>query len=665
MQKGSTRDSIDLLKPIANNLKWLIFLLAILVYANTFKHQFALDDYSVIVTHSHVQKGVDGIAKILTTNYRNGNGGFNDGLYRPLSLVTFALEKEFFDSNTSVAHSINILLYGLSCFFLFLAFVKLLSSYPKIIPFGIVLLFALHPIHTEVVANVKGRDELLAILGFSLSLYYILKYIEESSKTSLIIGLLFFIFSLISKESAVTFIVLIPLLLLLKQDIPFKKIGTIFLFLLPFAIGFILLRSSIIDSMERAVDPGNFGILNNPIAATNDSSLRWGSTFALQITFLQKLLFPFTLLHDYSFNQLPLQKFNSLQSIIGLVGFLSMIALSIWGIIKRNVFGLITAFYLASIAVASQIALPIGVQFAERLLFLPALALSIILPMALYQFYKKKKAFINAKQQKNSLIILSLLAVIYGFKTIDRNADWENNYSLYEADILEGGNSARANYNLGSELQRQAQSSNNIAQKTQFLNRSIQLLNKAILIYPKYLDAYNNLGLAYKLNGDYGNSVKAFQQLIKLDPNYSKAYFNMANSYYENKQFEKAILSLKEYVLLKPNSANAYFIIGQAHGNLKQFKEAIPYLNQAISLNNNFTDARNFLGMAYAMIGDNLNAETSFKNALNSAPNRTDILMNLAMCYANQNKANLKLQTLQKVIQIDPNHQGARGMLAQ
>ena len=98
MQKGSKADSVDLLNPIKNKLKWLILIIAVLAYTNTLNHQFALDDYSVIVKHSHVQNGINGLEKIMTTNYRNGNSGFNDGLYRPLSLVTFALEKEYFNN---------------------------------------------------------------------------------------------------------------------------------------------------------------------------------------------------------------------------------------------------------------------------------------------------------------------------------------------------------------------------------------------------------------------------------------------------------------------------------------------------------------------------------------------------------------------------------------
>lgn len=665
MQKGSKVVSKDILQAINTKMKWLILAVAILAYSNTVTHQFALDDFSVIVKHSHVQKGMDGIGTILTTNYRHGNSGFNDGLYRPLSLVTFALEKEFFNNNTTIGHGINIIFYGLGCFFLFLSFRKLLESFPQFVPFSIVLLFALHPIHTEVVANIKGRDELLAFLGFSLSLYHLQKYLLSKATVSLIWGLLFFVISLLSKESSVTFLLLIPLLLLLNERINLKQIGQVFLFLLPFTIGFVLLRASIISSMDRAVDPGNFGILNNPIAATDKTSMRWGSTFSLQLLFLQKLFLPLNLIHDYSFNQIPLQKLTSLPALTGVFSFLSMVIVSVWGVFKRNLLGIAAAFYLISISVASQVVLPIGVQFAERLLFIPTLAFTITLTLGLFYFFKQKKNVLSISKQKTSLIILAAFALAYASVTIDRNEDWENNYTLYQADISAGKNSARVNYNLGSELQRQAQSNPNPTAKTQFLNQSIQHLSKAIQIYPAYLDAYNNLGLAYKDNKDYSNAVKAFKALIQQDPNYSKAYFNMGSTYYADKQFKNAILSLQEYILLKPNSADANFMIGQAYGNLQQFAEAIPFLEQAVSLNSNFTDAHNFLGMAQAMTGNNTVAEVSFLNALNQSPNRTDILMNLAVFYANQGKDQQKTQILQKVLQLDANHQGAKGMLSQ
>ena len=118
---NKAKETPELLRRQSKFLPWLVFSFCLLLYANSFNHQYALDDYSIIIEHDHVQAGFDGIGKIMTTNYRNGQSGFNDGLYRPLSLVTFAIEKSLYDNNPNLAHILNALLYAIGMLFLYLS----------------------------------------------------------------------------------------------------------------------------------------------------------------------------------------------------------------------------------------------------------------------------------------------------------------------------------------------------------------------------------------------------------------------------------------------------------------------------------------------------------------------------------------------------------------
>ena len=233
----------DILAPYSDKLKWLIALLAFVCYANTINHQMALDDFSVIVTHSHVQNGIEGIGEIIKTNYRNGNGGFNDGLYRPLSLIMFALEKEFFNSNTKIAHGINLILYAISCLVLFISLRKVFEKLPLIVPLVASIIFVVHPLHTEVVANIKGRDDLLALFGFVFALWFLIRNHETKKLQHLLLALFFFVIALFSKESAVTFAIMLPALLFFKADYSVKDALKTLALLFPISIMFILLKS--------------------------------------------------------------------------------------------------------------------------------------------------------------------------------------------------------------------------------------------------------------------------------------------------------------------------------------------------------------------------------------------------------------------------------------
>ena len=655
----------DILAPLSNYLSGIVFVVVFLVYANTLNHQFALDDYSIIINHSYVQNGIEGIPDILKTNYRHGQGGFNDGLYRPLSLVTFALEKSFFNSDPSIGHLINVLLYAIAASLLFKALRKLFFNAPLIVPLGIVLLFALHPLHTEVVANIKGRDEVLAFLGFSGTLVLALRYLESSNKSIALFAILSFLLALFSKESAVTYALIIPAVMAIDSSIKKRDLFKIGGALAVFSIAFAGLRYYIVNSMQRAIDPGNFGLLNNPIAASSDPMFKWGGIFELQWVFIQKLMFPFQLLHDYSYNQIPLIKLSSVKAILGILLLLGLSFLSSVLLKKRNVWSILALVYLGTIAVISQILVTVGIQFAERMLFLAVLPLSILIVLGAKHLLQKKNAIFSLTQQKTLALLVIVLGGLYSFKTLERNAEWENNFTLFGADIKKGSNSARINYNYGSELNEQAMKTANATQKNQLHTDAAKYLQRAIQIYPDYQDAYNNLGLVFKELGQFDKSILTHRKNLEKHPNYTKGYFNLGTTYYAKKDYRSAIQYLQEYCNRQPNQSNAYFLMGQAAGLLGEFNEAVDYLNRSLDLQPNEVNVINYLGMAYGMSNQAKKAEQQFLRALNLSPQRTDILMNLALNYHNQGLIIKEKEVLNRVLSIQPNNAAASNQLQQ
>ena len=646
-----------------SSFKWVVFIFSFLLYLNTINHGLALDDYTILVENKHVQNGFDGIKEILTTNYHNGFDGFNAGLYRPMSPLSFAIENELFDNNTQLAHLINILIYACCGLLLFLCLQKLLIAYPPILAFLVSLLFMAHPIHTEVVANIKGRDELFAFIGFLVTLYSLIRYLTEKDKKMLLLGLVAYLFALFSKESAVTFSLAIPTLLFFHPKIKWRALIPVTGVLLFLALAFMAFRMYIISSMPNAVDTGNFGLLNNPIAATNDLLLRYGTAFRLQLLYLQKLLIPYPLIHDYSYNLIPLVGIFSPLSLIGLAILIVLIVVVLKGIFDKNYYAIAALFFLVTISVGSQLIITIGTTFAERLLFVPSLSFCLILIYLIYQLIKRSKNTTSNKVEKNTFLLSIPLILLFGGLSIDRNADWKNNLSLYSADIESAKNSARANYNLGSALMNQAKKMSNAAEKSINLKQSSEYLQQAISIYPKYLDAYNNLGVVYKMMNQPAKAIKVLKANIKNDPEYSKNYYNLATAYAANKEFQKAVLSMQDYVDRNPNNSSAYFLMGQYAGNINDFDQAISYINQALSIEPQNVDMLNFLGMAYGMLGKNQQAQECFERILQKQPNRTDVLMNLALSFHNQDKVSAERKVLQRILTLDPNNQQAKQQL--
>ena len=174
--------------------KWTLVIIVVLLNFNTLRNQYALDDAIVITKNQHVEKGLSGIPDILKNDTFQGFFGSQQdlvagGRYRPLSLITFAIEYQFFGLNPVVGHFINIVIYAIIVVLLLLVLRELIpnanNQWLKI-AWLTAFLFAIHPIHTEAVANIKGRDELMTLLFALLAWLSVFKWIKTDKTKHLI-----------------------------------------------------------------------------------------------------------------------------------------------------------------------------------------------------------------------------------------------------------------------------------------------------------------------------------------------------------------------------------------------------------------------------------------------------------------------------------------------
>src|SRR4051812_28179847 len=152
----------------------LIFAFSFLLYFNSVFNDYNMDDELVTQNHRLTSKGISAIPEIFSSPYYEDKSGYRYE-YRPMVLVTFAIEHSLFGDHAGVSHFINVLLYSLLCCLLFRVLRKLFKNYNILFPLLITLLFAAHPVHTEVVASIKNRDEILSLLFGLLSLDFALR----------------------------------------------------------------------------------------------------------------------------------------------------------------------------------------------------------------------------------------------------------------------------------------------------------------------------------------------------------------------------------------------------------------------------------------------------------------------------------------------------------
>ncbi len=513
---------------------FIVFALAIVLYANTISHQFVVDDDVVITGNTYVQKGISGIPYIVTHDsfagyHKVGQGEsiLEGGRYRPLSLVFFAALYSAFGPNPLPFHLFSILLYAFAGMLLLKWLLLLLKSQENGEWIAIIttLLFIAHPVHTEVVANVKSADEILAMVFGIGVMYSLLKSVDGKSNMWATLSFLFMVLACMAKENAITFLLVAPLSVLFFREI---KMSTLLLRSLPLIAGgmlFLVLRYSVVGAQPSGLmmhDP-----LNNPFLEWTGatwlacSPMVKAATILYTLGLLVKLIFvPYPLTHDYYPFHIQLQSFSNPFVWLSLVLLLSMLAYSIWSMLRRKKAGYGVIFYLVTISVTSNVFFPIGAFMAERFIFLPSIGL--LLSLVVWG-----NCLVGKKNRAVIIYLVGGILIVFSILTVMRNPAWKDNGTLLRTDIIHSPNSAKGQNDLGTILLDEALSVKDSIQRNLLLEEAYPHLLRALELHPTYFDAYlATAASAYYLR-QYDQSVSTYRRAITLFPREEKPKIGM------------------------------------------------------------------------------------------------------------------------------------------
>ncbi len=504
----------------------LLMILAIAIYFQSVNFEYVLDDKIVFTDNKFVQEGFSGIKDILTKETFQGYFGEQKdlivgGRYRPLSLVTFATEVALWGQNKWMSHFINILLYALTALLLFRVLSMMLpekKSWFFSIAFMASLLFVAHPIHSEVVANVKGRDEILTFLGALLSMYFTLKYIGSDKIYNIILSTFFFFLGLLAKENAITFLAIIPATAYVFTKASFKKIVAVTLPLVLVSIIYLVIRSQVIgyflDSGKPVTD-----LMNNPFVEMTGSE-KFATIFYTLGLYLKLLIFPHPLTHDYYPYQIPIMNWAKWQSILSLAIYFAMGIYAVWGIYKKHLIAYAVLFYLATLSVVSNIVFPVGTFMNDRFVYISSVSLCLVLAYLCMKILPEK---FGKNGQIAGMAIASVFVIGFVLKTIDRVPAWTNALTLNLAAIEHSSNSARANCFMGTALFEEYRSEEDPKVKQILLDKVTYHVDKAIEIYPRYGSALvmqsGVVAEHYKKDRDLDKLLKNFYDLLEKKRN--------------------------------------------------------------------------------------------------------------------------------------------------
>lgn len=574
-------------KPFPTSIVLAIMLgvISLVIYANTLKNGYVLDDSSAITENKIVTKGTSAIPELLSTPYRRGYVVTSNDLYRPLSLVMLAIEYQFFGADPKVNHLANILLYAGCVIMLFFFIDRFFERKKTAVAFMGALIFAVHPIHTEVVANIKSSDELLCFFFAFLSLYIYLKYMQAGKLIHLLAGSCFFFLSLLSKETVVTFLAIIPLVFFLyrnenKQRAVYITLGAVVMVAL-----FLGVRFSVLSAYD-ANHVTNVPAIDNALAATN---LSFESRLATAVLILGKyvlLLFvPYPLICDYSYNTIPYAHFSNIWVILSLLVYLALGVYGIRGILKdrKDPIAFSILFFLITISLFTNIPFLIGSTMAERFMFFGSVGFCLAIALLIEKWVGAPDlAIILLKHPKVAGVMIPL-SILFAALTFGRNRDWVDNYTLYKTDLAKAPNSAKLNYFVGLEYETTLVQNEKDAQKQNDLRKEgLTYLRRSITIEPDFTDAQAGLGNTYVFFSQYDSAEVHEKKALELYPLSDKNTSNLAYIYYRQQKFRQSIDLSKKAVELNPGYINPYTNMGRCYMSLGRYDSAISVLHKAI-----------------------------------------------------------------------------------
>lgn len=647
----------DSKKDVFKNWKWIVFAIGFLLYANTANFEYALDDKIVIITNQITTQGIgssfdhffyDSMDGFWAQQYGvdvsqlNKDALVAGGRYRPLSLFTFSIEYGLFGESPGISHVINALLYGLTGLVLFMLLLKLFpvssaSQVLKSIPFWTTVLFLVHPLHVEVVANIKSRDEILSFLFGIWALIYLIDYAKTKEFKPLIISGLLLFLSLLSKETTIAFVAIGPLMLYFFEIGEKQQWRMAFLGLLSSGVIYTLIRYSIIGA--GSVEVGT-ELMNNPFLNASEGE-KFATIFLILAAYIKLLFFPFPLTHDYYPYHLPFladeehyANWGSVGAIIGVVLMIGLIIVIVRGFKSRSIYAFCALLFLGTSILISNLFFPIGVFMNERFMYIPSLAWALGLTYFVFNLVKVKD-----KEGKMSPLVMGLgvVAVIFAGVTFNRSYAWESDLSLALADIEVSAGSAKMNMSAGDALLKNLPNISDEKERTEAINQSYIYLKRALDIYPTYFPPLDLLGTMYFEAGNYQEAIKFYGYCADRkpgNPQFVENIFIIGNKLVSELKYDEATRAYD--VALAYSPSNKQYLLTAAEVFIQKLQNpsrAISYMERAHKYYPEDPNITEKLGINYAMLRRFDDAIAILEPLLQQYPQNASIMKNLGIAY--------------------------------
>jgi len=538
----------------AGHLKTLLWLglLTLLPYVNVLQNGFVWDDKTFIIDNYPIRHPL----LLFTISLKSISIG-----YRPLMLLSLALDYSIWGLNPAGFHLTNLLLHALNVLLVYFLALRVTRGGLWAPLAG--LLFALHPVHSEAVAAMLGRSDLL-VTAFSLVcllMYYgFLFHSRPSLKRVFYFGaLLSYAAACLTKETGIIF----PLLIVICENLAWKDN---------------VRRRGFWAQVVTLVPFLAMGLLYlwfRQVTAPTIGQQAWGSggwqTGLLMMTVLWKylvlLVFPF-FLSPYYLPYWP-EGWDYLQVLGGLFVLLGSVALLLRYHRRIPLLAWAIAWLGISLLPVSNI-IPIpGAMMNERWLYFPSVGLVILLGWGASKILSRAQLALKKVLWGVGVTLLLLFAV----RIVSWNAVWRSDESVALKILQQHPESSLAHNNLGNYLFCVGR-----------LREAKQEYAQALLLDPEGARSHANLGNVYCAEQNWPRGIAEYRKALALDPRLAPAWYALGVAYQRQGVLDSALTQYQRVLQLDPLHVPALKGSGGILLEKKEYGLAEDYFRRALAI---------------------------------------------------------------------------------
>lgn len=488
-----------------------VVLLGVLAYAGTFANDWVWDDASSVLVHEHVQDPAKLLQLFREDQHAFGRGAGN--FYRPLVSVSFmvdywlshdaALDPSPREIKPALFHAGN-LAWHLAAALLLLAVLLRLKT-PRFVALAVPAIFVVHPLHTEAVAYISGRADMMSAAFMFAGLWLALGTPKgRAHPVALVFSALCVTCALLSKESSFIFPALLAVLLLLRSSegerpaVPQRLIPLAAPLVL--VAGYGVLRATVLKFAENATVPSSLG----------QRLLETGQAFTF---YLEKLFWPTNLHMEQS-----------------LAGYASWRAYLGWALILLVIFVIVASIHFRQRRIAMGLLwfvvawlpisgiFPLNAPMAEHWMYVPMAGFWWALAEAVVLLGDGPAA------QRSRVALAYGLCALLLVMTVARNRDWHDNETLFRATLADNPASERVRFNLAVSYQDISKNDAGARREYEALlqqyaeRREASSVSGRDYLLPDEDEVLLSLGRVLVRQGDYNAALPHLGRLISLTP---------------------------------------------------------------------------------------------------------------------------------------------------